>query len=349
VLSNAQIAELLALESEAASGHLQRALRRASRYAFLWPEEASALLASGESVTTLAGIGPALGRRLRAWIEEPPSLTEPSPERRGFLTLTEARSILASHPSWTGRLRGDLQMHTTWSDGSGTVGEMAAAALELGYEYIAVTDHSRGLKIARGMDEAKLLEQEREIKRVNQQLVESVAGLRILRSLEMNLSPAGEGDMEDPSLARLDIVLGSFHSSLRRKEDQTERYLAALRNPHIQVLGHPRGRVYNFRLGLRADWPRVFGAAAELDKALEIDSFPDRQDLDVELLQQARATGVRISIGTDAHHPWQLGFIEIGLAAAIKAGIAPDRILNFMPEGELLAWVQSVRGRAAAL
>ena len=145
--------------------------------------------------------------------------------------------------------------------------------------------------------------------------------------------------MERNALAKLDLLLGSFHSSLRTKEDQTSRYLAALRNPEVHILGHPRGRVYNFRLGLTADWPRVFAEATKLDKALEIDCYPDRQDLNVALLKIARREGTRISLGTDAHHPWQLEFIELGLAAALLAKIPPDRILNFMPLEGLGEWV----------
>ena len=126
--------------------------------------------------------------------------------------------------------------------------------------------------------------------------------------------------------------------------DETAR-LAALRNPHVHILGHPRGRIYNFRLGLKADWPRVFAEAARLDKALETDCYPDRQDLNVALLKIAREHGTRISLGTDAHHPWQLDFIELGLAAALRAKIPADRIVNFMPVVELKAWANSVRDR----
>ncbi len=125
----------------------------------------------------------------------------------------------------------------------------------------------------------------------------------MFRSIEMNLSPRGEGDMSPESLLALDLVLGSFHSALRTTEDQTERYLAALRNAHVHILGHPRGRIYNFRIGLNADWPRVFAETARLDKAVEMDCYPDRQDLNVELLKLARNHGTRISLGTDAHHP----------------------------------------------
>jgi DNA polymerase (family 10) len=109
------------------------------------------------------------------------------------------------------------------------------------------------------------------------------------------------------------------------------------------VQGHPRGRIYNFRLGLTADWTRVFAEAARLDKAVEIDSYPDRQDINLALLRIARREGVRISLGTDAHHPWQLSFIELGLATALKAKIAADRIINFLPLAELIQWIAGLR------
>jgi histidinol phosphatase-like PHP family hydrolase len=168
----------------------------------------------------------------------------------------------------------------------------------------------------------------------------------VLRSIELNLSPRGEGDMEPRALEKLDVVLGCFHSSLRKKEDQTARYLAALRNPSIHILGHPRGRIYNFRLGLTAEWPRVFNLAAKLDKAVEIDCYPDRQDLNMKLVRVAKKSGCRISLGTDSHGPSQLRFIELGLASAILAGVQQERILNFMGREELLEWASSVRGTA---
>ncbi|MGA9352075.1 MAG: PHP domain-containing protein [Terriglobales bacterium] len=138
-------------------------------------------------------------------------------------------------------------MHTEWSDGSASIQEMAEAADARGYEYIAITDHSKGLKIAGGINEEQLRQQAEEIAAVNQSLGAAGKTLRVLRSIEVNLNPAGQVDMEVSSLGELDIVLGCFHSSLRKKDDQTDRYVAALRNPAIQILGHPRGRIYNFR------------------------------------------------------------------------------------------------------
>ena len=295
-------------------------------------------------MTELHSVGPFIAKQIQAWIEKPPrEEMKPPALRRDFLTRADARVLLAANPEWSKRLRGDLQMHTNWSDGSATIRDMAEAAKERGYQYIGITDHSKGLKIAGGINEKALAEQAREIATVNRLIRGS--GLTVLRSLEMNLNPRGEGDMNPKSLARLDVVLGAFHSVLRKKEDQTERYLAALRNPDIQILGHPRGRIYNFRIGLKADWPRVFARAAKVGKALEIDSYPDRQDLNLALLKVARKEGVRISLGTDAHHSHQLEFIELGLAGALKARIPPERIVNFMDLAALRTWVQKLRDR----
>jgi histidinol phosphatase-like PHP family hydrolase len=345
-LSNSDLAELLAQQAENSSGILQRAYRRAARSAFLWPEEASDLVAQKRELTELHSVGPFMATQLRLWIDNPPKgFAKPPILRRDFMALADARKLLAKNPEWSKKLRGDLQMHTRWSDGSGTVRHMAEAAIERSYEYIGVTDHSKGLKIAGGIDEAQLRKQGVEIEKINARMR---GKLTVLRSIEMNLNPRGEGDMDPRALKQLDVVLGSFHSALRKKEDQTARYLAALRNPDIQILGHPRGRIYNFRIGLKADWPRVFAAARKIDKALEIDCYPDRQDLNLSLLKIARAEGCRISLGTDAHHPWQLEFIELGLAAALKAKIPADRIINFMSILELKHWVAKVRARNRA-
>lgn len=343
-LSNADLAELLARKAETSTGILIRAFRRAARSAFLWPVLARDVLDADRPLTELHGVGPFIAKQLQTWIEKPPSEeTRPPTIRRDFLTRVDARVLLAANSQWQKRLHGDLQMHTVWSDGSANVAAMAEAARERGYEYIAITDHSKGLKIAGGIDEKALGEQAREIAVVNKTL--RASGMTVLRSIEMNLNPRGEGDMNPKSLARLDIVLGAFHSVLRTKEDQTSRYLAALRNPHIQILGHPRGRIYNFRMGLKAEWPRVFAQAAKLDKAVEIDSYPDRQDLNIALLKVARKEGVRISLGTDSHHADQLEFIELGLAAALKARIPADRIINFMDLASLREWVGKLRAR----
>jgi histidinol phosphatase-like PHP family hydrolase len=346
VLTNAEIAELLARAAAEEGGHRQRALSRAARAAVMaWTEEAADVAdAPGRSLTELPLVGPWVARLLLGWLEEPPpaELREPPPLRRGFLTLAEVSRTLEAHPDWPEDLRADLQMHTTFSDGKASVEEMAGHCAERRYEFVAITDHSKSLKVARGQDEERLALAGEELDRVNASLAGAGAGLRLLKGIEMDLDAEGRGDMEPAALARLDLVLGAFHTKLRLEEDQTDRYLKALANPTVHVIAHPRARKYGRRLGLSADWERVVEAAARHDKALEIDAHPDRQDLDVATLELAREAGCRISIGTDAHYPWELSVMPFGLAAAIRAGIAKDRVLNLQPVDDVLAWARSV-------
>lgn len=344
--TNAELSRLLGAGAGEASGHLAQALRRASRRALEWPEEAAALHAAGRSLKELSGIGPVLADMLARWIEgidDAAPVPDPDPLRSGFLTLAEVRAALAEAPQ-LGSPRGDLQMHTTWSDGGASVAGMVAAAGERGYEYVAITDHSKGLKIAGGMDEETLAAQGAEIERVQ----EEAGPFTILRSVELNLDVQGRGDMDPAALAWLDLVLGAFHSALRETSDQTERYLAALRNPDLHILGHPRGRMYGRRAGLTADWGRVFAEAARLGKAVEVDAFPDRQDLEVALLRRAGEAGALVSIGSDSHHPSQLRYLEYGLGAAALAGVPPKRILNFWSAPQLRSWAAALRAGAGS-
>jgi putative hydrolase len=325
-LTNGDIAELLALEAEKAAEAIKgKALRKASRAAFMWPIECADLLEQDRLLTELNGVGPYISRLIQGWMADPPEIPERPGVRKDFLTLTEAHKILAQNPKWKAGYKGDLQMHTAWSDGSGSVLDMARAAIERGYSYIGITDHSKGLKIAGGINEDEVARQGEEIDAANAAL----DGFTILKSIELNLSPSGAADLDEKALRKLDLVVGSFHSALRRLEDQTGRYMAALENDCVHILGHPRGRVYNYRLGLSADWPRVFDRAAELGKVIEVDAYSDRQDLNYELLLLAKKAGCLISIDTDAHHPEQLDFVDLGLAAALKAGVSPKNIINF--------------------
>lgn len=343
-LTNRDLAELLSRAAEDETEHRRRALRRAGRAAMLWPEEAADIAASGRPLTDLRAVGPWVERLITAWLDDPPEVPEPPPLRAGFLTMAEARRALADRPEWRAMLRGDLQVHTTHSDGKYPLEEVVAACAERGYAYVGITDHSVGLPIANGMSEERLRAQGLEIDTLNARLGGDGEPIRVLRSIEMNLSPDGEGDMSAAALRELDLVLGAFHSRLRVTEDQTDRYLAAVRNPTVHVLAHPRCRRFGARLGLRARWDRVFEEAARLDKAVEIDCSLDRQDLDVELLELAREAGVRVSIGTDAHYLSELDAMDLGLGTAALAGIPPERILNFLPAEELTAWAADVRG-----
>lgn len=344
-MNNSQLAQLLAAEAENHADHRARALRRAASRALLWPQEAADILASGGSLTVLPAVGPWVARLIEGWMAAPPS--EPPnvpPECRGFISMADAIKALENAPEYR-LVRADLQVHTTWSDGDESLDVMVSELAERGYGYAAITDHSQGLKIANGMDEEELARQWVDIDELN---AAGAHGISVLKGLEMNLSPEGEGDMDPAALAKLDLVLGAFHSKLRVKEDQTERYLAALANPTVDVLAHPVARMYNRRTGLTADWSRVFAAAAEYGVALEIDCTVARQDLPVELLKIARDSGAWFSMGTDSHAIGELDFMPLGLGAAAMAGIAPDRILTFRPVEEVREWVRERRARAAA-
>ena len=230
-------------------------------------------------------------------------------------------------------------MHTTWSDGGLPLEEMVAAARSLGRPFVAVTDHSQALTIANGMTPEELAEQGNVIDGMNRGFEDEGDAFRVFRSMEVDVFPDGTLDMDDDSLETLDLVLGAFHSALRSKEDETKRYLAALRQPRLHVLAHPKARMYGRRVGLVADWRRVFAEAASLGKALELDATPPRQDLNVELATLAREEGVQwFSIGSDAHTAMELEFLPFGMATAALAGISRERILNYRPVEFVRSW-----------
>lgn len=343
-LENGEISELLAQAGDAYDGQRQRAYRRAARHALMWPEQAADVLDEGRSLTDLSALGPRLSGLVRSWLNDPPEIPDPPETRRGFMSFAHALEVTSAHPDYKEGLRGDLQMHTTDSDGNLTAAEMASAAIELGYEYIAITDHSIGLKIAGGMTLDEMHAQRSALDNLNERLAAEGTRLRVLRSIEMNLDQSGAGDLPSEELAPLDIVVGSFHSKLRRSEDQTARALAAVRNPDVDILGHPRGRMFNARLGVLADWPAVFDAAVEGRTALELNSHPNRQDLNVDMLRAAASSGCMFSIGTDAHVDWEMRFVDLAVAAAIEADIPKERILNYMSREDLVAWVDGSSG-----
>jgi histidinol phosphatase-like PHP family hydrolase len=341
MVTNADLGELLWIAGRDESDHRRRALERASRAARFWPEEAGDLAEAGRSLTELRGVGPWVSAQIQGWLDDPPSLPEPEEARRGFLTYAEVRRTLDPEPEWESFPSADLQMHTTFSDGGLPLEEMIVAARHLGRSYVAVTDHSQTLKIAHGMTPKELATQGHAIDAVNRGLEDDGHSFRVLRSIEVDVFPDGTLDMDDASLAGLDLVLGAFHSKLRSTVDETERYLAALRQPRLHVLAHPKARMYGRRDGLVADWPRVFAEAARLGKALELDATVWRQDLNVEMATLARAEGVQwFSIGSDAHSARELEFLSFGMATAALAGIPRERILNYQPVDVVRSWAE---------
>jgi histidinol phosphatase-like PHP family hydrolase len=342
-LTNDDLGELLRGAAREETDHRRRALERASRASRFWPEEAGDLAGSGRPLTELRAVGPWVAARIEAWLEDPPA-TEPDETRRGFLTYADVRRALDADPAWEATPCADLQMHTTWSDGSLPLEDMVGATRSLGRTFVAVTDHSQALTIANGMTPAELAEQARVIDALNRGLEEEGDAFRVLRSMEVDLFPDGTLDMDDDSLGSLDLVLGAFHSELRSKGDQTERYLAALNQPRLHVLAHPKARMYGRRVGLVADWRRVFAEAARLGKALELDATVWRQDLNVELATLAREEGVEwFTIGSDAHAARELELLPFGMAIAALAGIPRERVLNYHPLDFVRRWVQERR------
>jgi histidinol phosphatase-like PHP family hydrolase len=341
-LSNADLSELLREAAAEEADHRRRALDRASRAARFWEEEAHDLADDGRSLTDLRAVGPWVAARIEAWLEALPPVPGPDETRRGYLTMAEVLRVLHADPAWTSEPCADLQVHTTASDGALPLEEMAGVARLLGRPFIAITDHSQTLKIANGMTAEELAAQGRAIDAMNAAL--EGEPFRVLRSIEVDAFTDGSLDMDEASLARLDLVLAAFHSQLRVTEDRTDRYLATLRNPGMHVLAHPKARMYGRRVGLIADWRRVFAEAASLGVAIELDATPARQDLNVELATLAREEGVRwFSIGSDAHTAAELEFLPFGLATAALAGIPRERILNFRPVDAVVAWAQELR------
>jgi histidinol phosphatase-like PHP family hydrolase len=236
--------------------------------------------------------------------------------------------------------RGDLQMHSTWSDGGQTLEAIVEAGLARGYEYCAVTDHSYGLPIAGGVSMADLARQHREIDRLNRRYR---GRFRLIKGIEANIRADGTIDMTPGELAQLELVVAAPHSTLRSSADQTARMLAAVKTAGIHILGHPRGRMYGARPGVSADWDRVFAAAASAKVAVEIDGDPARQDLDYDLATRAVRAGCLFAIDSDAHATAELECAETALAHARLAGVPAERVVNCWPLDRLLAWAGSLK------
>ncbi|HEX5070455.1 MAG TPA: DNA polymerase/3'-5' exonuclease PolX [Vicinamibacterales bacterium] len=273
--------------------------------------------------------------------------------RRGcrdhFLSHARVREILAGRtPGGPGRqdYHGDLQMHSTWSDGAQSLEAIFAAGIDRNYRFAAVTDHSAGLPIANGVPFSRFLEQRREIARLN---ARHRGRFRLLSGVEANIRADGEVDVPLEERRLFDVVVAAPHSALRRADMQTERMIAAVTAPGVHILGHPRGRMYGSRPGVAADWPRVFAAAARSGVAIELDGDPSRQDLDWVLARQALDAGCIFALDSDAHDVDEWSNVDCALAHAVLAGIPAERIINAWELDRLLAWAARRReGRAPA-
>ena len=313
--------------------HRVRAFRNAAwALAELDPADVKSLARSGE-LTGVKGIGKVTaGVVLEALDGQMPAYVAKLEERATEPLATGGEALRE-------RLRGDLHTHSDWSDGGSPIEEMAEAARDLGHDYVALTDHSPRLTIARGLSPERLREQLEVIRRLNAEL----APFRILTGIEVDILEDGSLDQEPELLAELDIVVASVHSKLRMEaEPMTQRMVAAVANPHADVLGHCTGRLVSGSRGGRPesqfDAEVVFEACRRYDVAVEINSRPERRDPPRRLLDLAIETGCSFSLDTDAHAPGQLEFLDYGCARAVEAGVPVDRIVNAWPADQLLVW-----------
>jgi histidinol phosphatase-like PHP family hydrolase len=237
---------------------------------------------------------------------------------------------------------GDLQMHSTWSDGGESIADLAEGAETLGWKRIGITDHSYGLPIARGMSMESAARQHQEIDALNERLNGRV---RVYKGVEANILADGALDLSEDERRIFEYVIASPHSQLRKDVDQTPRMLAAVTLPGVAILGHPQGRMYNSRPGISADWVKIFREAAKRDVAIEIDGNWHRQDVDYELAALALDEGCLFALDSDAHSIAEFPFTDYAIAHARIAQIPADRVVNCWEEKKFDAWLERRRGR----
>ena len=313
-----------------------RAFRTASAVvAGLDPGELERRLANG-SLTELRGVGTVTATVVRE------ALAGETPVYLRRLEATGGRPVAEGGAEVRAALRGDLHTHSDWSDGGSPIREMALAARALGHEYVALTDHSPRLTVARGLSPERLREQLRVVAELNEEL----APFRILTGIEVDINEDGTLDQEEDLLAALDVVVASVHSKLRAPaEEMTERMVRAVANPHTDVLGHctgrnvsPQGRRGRIRPESEFDADVVFEACRRFGVAVEVNCRPERLDPPKRLLRLAVEAGCRVSIDTDAHAPGQLDWQPYGCERAAACGVPLDSIVNTWELDDLLAW-----------
>src|SRR5271170_4974515 len=303
----------------------QRALKRGytlSEYALAKVEDGSFVAGATEEE-----IYAALGMD---WI--PPELRENSGELEAALAHTLPNLITQAD------IRGDVHMHTTATDGKNTIREMAEAGLTRGLEYIAITDHSKNLAMAFGLDDKRALEHIAAIRQVDAELAAESKPFRIFAGIEVDILADGELDLADETLAQMDVVIASVHTLFNQPlEEMTARVLRAFENPHLKALGHPTGRKLLAREAYQIDMPRILRAAAAAGGAMEHNANPNRLDLCDRDLRMAKEAGCKLVINTDSHHVSELDNIRYGVRQLRRAWLTKEDVLNTLPAKEFLA------------
>ncbi|HEU4939854.1 MAG TPA: DNA polymerase/3'-5' exonuclease PolX [Vicinamibacterales bacterium] len=334
--------------------------KRAARVVAGLPVSVADLVAAG-TLRDVEFIGPSSARIITEVVElgrspsveaalakstRPSQVTSKREFRGAYLSHFAMQSALAAPLGndviARGDYRGDFQMHSTWSDGGETIATLAAACAELGHTCLGITDHSYGLPIARGISMTDAAAQHREIDQLNAELA---GRFRVFKGIESNILADGNLDLQPDERSMFQFVVASPHSLLRRNDDQTVRMLAAVNAPGVAILGHPRGRVFNSRPGVKADWLRVFEAAARRRVAIELDGNWHRQDIDFELARHARDVGCIFALDSDAHSIGELRFSDYAIAHARLAGIPASRVINCWSDDELDEWMGEMRER----
>jgi histidinol phosphatase-like PHP family hydrolase len=266
--------------------------------------------------------------------------------RADFISQATAETVLEApaHGLVTlAEYRGDFQMHSTWSDGGQTLERIVEASLALGQTCAGVTDHGYGLPIASGMSMEAVSRQHEAIDELNER---HRGKFRLFKGIEANIRADGRIDMEPDELRRFEFVVASPHSALRGRADQTARMVAAVSHPLVDILGHPRGRRYDVRPGVSADWDKVFAVAARRRVAIELDGYPDRQDIDWTLAVAALEAGCIFALDSDAHATEELLFSRMAVAHARLAGIPPERVINCWSNEDLERWMNRAEREA---
>ncbi|MGI8927399.1 MAG: PHP domain-containing protein [Tepidiformaceae bacterium] len=326
------------LERAGEPGYRVQAFRRAAATLGALPEGELAARARAGTLRTLPGIGEstarvvaeAAGGAIPAYLQrlEAAAASAPAPVEGSAAVIRAA-------------LRGDCHTHSEWSDGGSPIDVMAETARALGHDYIVLTDHSPRLTVARGLSPERLRQQLDVVAALNERL----APFRILTGIEVDILDDGALDQEDELLARLEVVVASVHSKLRmERAPMTRRLLAAIANPHMDILGHCTGRMKTTnkdRPESEFDAALVFAACVRFDKAVEINCRPERRDPPRRLLRLAVEAGCRFAIDTDAHAPGQLDWLGNGTARAAECGVPVERIVNTFEADALVAWARS--------
>jgi DNA polymerase (family 10) len=260
----------------------------------------------------------------------PPELREGMEE----IELAERSSL--PHLLELSSIRGDFHIHTDWSDGQNSISEMACAARDMGYEYIVITDHSRGRGVAHGLDEEKVLKQLEKIREV-----EGEVGVHILSGIEVDIRADGTLDLPDSILSKLDLVIASVHSSFSQtREKMTKRMLSAVENPHVDIIGHPSGRLLGEREEVAFDLEALFSACLRTKTALEVNCQPKRLDLKDSYIQKAIKAGVKLALGSDAHSISQFQYMRFGVGIARRGWCEPKQVLNSLSFKEVRQWMK---------